>query len=59
MTTGMAMEMHNNTTKMAAGEHDKGDNEDGTRTEGAGNGYSTIQQTQNMAQETSLKFLGL
>jgi hypothetical protein len=56
--TGMETEMHNNTTKTAV-VHDEGDDEDGTRTKGAGNRYSTIWQTQNMAQETSLMFLGL
>jgi hypothetical protein len=56
--TGMETEMHNNMTKLVV-VHDKGDDEDGTRTEGAGNGYSAIWQTQNMAREMSSMFLGL
>jgi hypothetical protein len=60
--TGMKTEMHNDMTKMTVvAAHDKGDNEDGTRTEGACNRYtgSTIQPTQKMAQEMSLASLGL
>jgi hypothetical protein len=39
--TGMEMETHNNMTKMAVA-HDEGDDEDGTRTEGAGDRDSAI-----------------
>ena len=44
---------------MAAVVHDEGDDEDRTKTEGTGDGYTTIQQeTQKGAQETSMMSLG-
>jgi len=63
MTTGMEMETdnHNHMTNMAVvAAHNEGDDEHGTRTKGAGDGYNAVcQGTQKGAQEMSLTSLGL
>jgi hypothetical protein len=40
----MKTDNDNDTTKTAAAAHDEGDDERGTRTEGAGDGYSAVRR---------------